>query len=92
MLKKRSPSVPSSANGCSPLYGCRHRAVKCTWEHAGWERTDTIRSAGEAVSRAYRLPLSKVHAAKKAIGAATASETIERALDLVVFQRERICY
>jgi len=42
------------------------------------------------VSRTYRLPLSKVRAAKRALGAATATETIERALDLVVFQRELI--
>lgn len=42
------------------------------------------------VSRTYRLPLSKVGAAKRALGAATATETIERALDLVVFQRELI--
>lgn len=42
------------------------------------------------VSRTYRLPLSKVSAAKRALGAATATETIERALDLVIFQRELI--
>jgi hypothetical protein len=34
--------------------------------------------------------LSKLNAAKKALGAATATETIERALDLIVFQRELI--
>ena len=39
------------------------------------------------ISRTYRLPLSKLRAAKRALGAATATETIERALDLVVFQR-----
>lgn len=44
----------------------------------------------ERVSRTYRLPLSKLQAAKRALGAATATETIERALDLVVFQRELI--
>ena len=44
----------------------------------------------QRVSRAYRLPLSKLSAAKRALGAATATETIERALDLVVFQRELI--
>lgn len=44
----------------------------------------------ERVSRTYRLPLSKLSAAKRALGAATATETIERALDLVVFQRELI--
>ena len=44
----------------------------------------------ERVSRTYRLPLSKLSAAKKALGAATATETIERALDLVLFQRELV--
>lgn len=44
----------------------------------------------QRVSRTYRLPLSKLSAAKRALGAATATETIERALDLVVFQRELI--
>jgi hypothetical protein len=47
-------------------------------------------SQEQRVSRTYRLPLSKVSAAKRALGAATATETIERALDLVVFQRELI--
>ena len=42
------------------------------------------------VSRTYRLPLSKLRAAKRALGAATATETIERALDLAVFQRELV--
>jgi hypothetical protein len=36
------------------------------------------------------LPLSKLQAAQRALGAATATETIERALDLVVFQRALI--
>jgi hypothetical protein len=44
----------------------------------------------QRVSRTYRLPLSKLKAAKRALGAATTTETIERALDLVVFQRELI--
>ena len=44
----------------------------------------------QRVSRTYRLPLSKLSAAKRALGAATATEAIERALDLVVFQRELI--
>ena len=39
------------------------------------------------ISRTYRLPLTKLVAAQRALGAATATETIERALDLVVFQR-----
>lgn len=44
----------------------------------------------ERVSRTYRLPLSKLEAAKRALGAATTTEAIERALDLVVFQRELV--
>jgi len=44
----------------------------------------------ERVSRTYRLPLSKLRAAKRALGAATATETIERALELAVFQRELV--
>jgi hypothetical protein len=48
------------------------------------------REREERVSRTYRLPLSKLRAAKQALGAATATETIERALDLVVFQRQLI--
>ncbi len=42
------------------------------------------------VSRTYRLPLSKINAAQRALGAATATETIERALDLVVFPGELV--
>lgn len=42
------------------------------------------------MSRTYRLPLGKLKAAQKALGASTATETIERALDLVVFQRELV--
>ena len=42
------------------------------------------------VSRTYRLPLSKLRAAKRALGAATVTEAIERALDLAVFQRELV--
>ena len=34
------------------------------------------------MSRTYRLPLSKLKAAQRALGAATATEAIERALDL----------
>jgi hypothetical protein len=42
------------------------------------------------VSRTYRLPLTKLKAAQRALGAATATETIERALDMVMFQRELV--
>jgi hypothetical protein len=44
----------------------------------------------ERVSRTYRLRLPKLRAAKRALGAATATEAIERALDLAVFQRRLI--
>lgn len=52
--------------------------------------TRSRRSAERRISRTYRLPLSKVRAAKQALGAATATETIERALDLVIFRRELV--
>jgi hypothetical protein len=42
------------------------------------------------VPRTYRLPLAKLSAAKRALGAATATETIERALELVVFRRQLV--
>ena len=42
------------------------------------------------VSRTYRLRLSKIKAAKRALGAATATEAIEKALDIAVFRRELI--
>jgi hypothetical protein len=54
-------------------------------------RTERRRPAREArVSRTYRLPLSKLKAAQRALRAATATEAIERALDLAVFQRELV--
>jgi hypothetical protein len=44
--------------------------------------------AGEPrVARTNRLPLSKIVEAQRALGASTATDTIEKALDLVVFQR-----
>ena len=48
------------------------------------------RARERRVPRTYRLPLTKLKAAQRALGAATATETIERALDMVVFQRELI--
>jgi hypothetical protein len=44
----------------------------------------------QRVSRTYRLHLSKLTAAQRALGAATATEAIERALELAVFQRELV--
>jgi hypothetical protein len=48
------------------------------------------RSGERRVPRTYRLPLSKINKAKRALGATTATETIERALDLVVFREDLI--
>jgi hypothetical protein len=39
------------------------------------------------VSRTYRLPLKKISDAQRALGTKTATETIERALDLASFQQ-----
>lgn len=50
----------------------------------------TVSAREPRVPRTCRLPLSKVKAAKLALGAATATDTIEQALDLVVFQRQLI--
>lgn len=40
------------------------------------------------VSKTYRLVPAKLAAAQKILGTATATETIETALDMVVFRRE----
>ena len=40
--------------------------------------------------RTFRLTLSKLRAAKRALGTATSTETIERALDMAVFQRRLV--
>ena len=42
------------------------------------------------VSRTYRLTPEKVAAAQRILGASTATETIETALDMVVFRQELI--
>ena len=43
---------------------------------------------GRKVPKTYRLAPDKVAAAQRILGAATATETIETALDLVVFRQE----
>jgi hypothetical protein len=48
------------------------------------------RSSEARVSRTYRLPLSKIRAAQRALRAATATEAIERALDEVTFKHDLI--
>ncbi len=47
------------------------------------------RSSGK-VSKTYRLTPAKLTAAQRILGAATATETIETALDMVVFRNELI--
>lgn len=66
--------------------------INCQYTDGMRNTADRKRSSRreERVSRTYRLPLSKLRAAKRALGAATATEAIERALDLAVFQRELV--
>lgn len=52
--------------------------------------TTRKRTAGKKVSRTYRLTPGKVTAAQRILGAATATETIETALDLIVFRQELV--
>ena len=47
-------------------------------------------SREQRVSRTYRLRLSKLESARRALGAATDTEAIETSLDLAVFRRELI--
>ena len=47
-------------------------------------------TAAPRVSRTYRLPLKKISDAQRALGTKTATETIERALDLASFQQALI--
>jgi hypothetical protein len=53
-------------------------------------RRKRARPQSQRVPRTYRLTLSTLRAAKRALGAATATETIERALELVVFRRQLV--
>jgi hypothetical protein len=53
-------------------------------------RTRTVRVAERKVPRTYRLNPNKVAAAQRILGTPTATETIEAALDLVVFRRELV--
>lgn len=51
-------------------------------------RTKSVPRGSRKVPRTYRLAPEKVAAAQRILGAATATETIETALDLVVFRQE----
>ena len=42
------------------------------------------------VSKTYRLAPAKIAAAQRILGASTATETIETALDLIVFRQELV--
>jgi len=53
-------------------------------------RTRTARAAERKVPKTYRLNPTKVAAAQRILGTPTATETIEAALDLVVFRRELV--
>jgi hypothetical protein len=53
-------------------------------------RTRTARAAERKVPKTYRLNPNKVAAAQRILGTPTATETIEAALDLVVFRRELV--
>jgi hypothetical protein len=57
---------------------------------AGQTSKKRVSAPEKRVPRTFRLHLTKLSAARRALGTATATETIERALDLVVFQRELI--
>lgn len=48
----------------------------------------TRRRSGGKVSKTYRLTPGKLTAAQKILGTSTATETIETALDMVVFRQE----
>jgi hypothetical protein len=50
----------------------------------------TASSRNRKVPRTYRLAPGKVAAAQRLLGAATATEAIETALDLIVFRRELV--
>lgn len=45
---------------------------------------------GRKVPRTFRLTLDKVDAAQRILGTATATETIETALDMIVFRRRLV--
>lgn len=49
-----------------------------------------ISSKPRKVARTFRLTPGKVEAAQKILGAATATDTIETALDMVVFRQELV--
>lgn len=53
-------------------------------------KTEPAAPRTKKVSRTFRLEPDKIAAAQRALGAATATETIETALDLVLFRQELV--
>ena len=53
-------------------------------------RSTSSRVAERKVSKTYRLTPSKLAAAQRILGAPTATETIETALDMIVFRQELV--
>ena len=53
-------------------------------------RTKKPSRGARKVPKTYRLAPDKIAAAQRILGAATATETIETALDLIVFRQELI--
>jgi hypothetical protein len=53
-------------------------------------RKTVAAARGRKVPRTYRLVPEKIAAAQRVLGAATATETIETALDLVLFRQELV--
>jgi len=53
-------------------------------------RPRTPQGRGAKVPRTYRLDARTIAAAQEILGAATATETIETALDMVVFRQELV--
>ncbi len=51
-------------------------------------RTRSTPTGGAKVSKTFRLTPAKIAAAQKILGTETATETIETALDMVVFRKE----
>lgn len=51
-------------------------------------RRKTLASRERKVPRTFRLAPAKLEAAQRILGAATATETIESALDMIVFRDE----
>jgi hypothetical protein len=52
--------------------------------------TKAVKPASPKVPKTYRLSEAKIAAVKEVLGAATATEAIETALDMVLFRKELV--